>query len=200
MIAKRFAIVAMVLFSYGSAAMSEATAASVELSNHRQVRVSRDIALHADGVLVGQVYDGQGNGIAGAFIALSNNTKQVVRVKSDEHGKFRVAGLSGGIHQVSIGGQATVCRLWAPRTAPPAAQQGLMLVESADVVRGQCGCGTPVCGSAVCGCGGGVYGRGAGGGGIGAWMANHPILVTGGIAAAIAVPLAVDDDDAPATP
>ena len=37
------------------------------------------------------------------------------------------------------------------------------------------------------------------GGGLIGWMANHPAITVGAIGAAIAIPLAVDDDD-PATP
>jgi len=163
----------------------------------------RDVALHDGGVLVGQMVNAQGAAIAGAPVSVRAAGKEIARVNTDQTGKFQVAGLKGGVHEVACAGQQDVYRMWAPRTAPPAAQQGLMLVPSTDLVRGQ-GCGSGVnCGSA---CGGGSYGggyAGGGGGGIGNWIANHPILTTAAVATAIAVPLALaddDDDNGPATP
>ncbi len=154
-----------------------------------------DVALHTGGVLVGQLLDAQGVGVAAASVTVQKGGQEIARVITSKDGKFAVAGLKGGVHLVSTPGQQGVYRLWAPRTAPPAARKGLMLVSNTDVVRGQCGCGAPVCGSA-CGAGGG-----AGGGGVGNWIATHPIITAGAIAAAVAIPLALDDDDSPpATP
>jgi hypothetical protein len=123
--------------------------------------------------------------------------QEIARTLTDSEGNFRVDGLKGGVHRVNAADQQSLYRLWAPSTAPPAAQRGLMLVSATDVVRGQCDCGTPVCGS-VCGS---SYPSTGGGGGIGNWIASHPLLTAGAIATAIAVPLALDDDDdPPATP
>lgn len=170
----------------------------------RGIVAPRDVALHEGGVLLGQMLDGQGTAVAGAKVTVHAAGKQVAQSVTDQTGKFRVTGLKGGVHQVVAAEQQSIYRLWAPQTAPPAAQQGLMLVSSNDLVRGQC-CGSTVnCGSAVgcgsgCGCGGGIFG--GGGGGVGNWMANHPLLTAGAIGAAIAIPLSLDDDDdPPATP
>jgi hypothetical protein len=154
----------------------------------------RDVQLQAGGVLVGQVLGGQGKALAESPVVLSIAGREIARVKTDRTGKFQVVGLTGGVYQVTAGGQQSVYRLWAPQTAPPAAQSGLMLVSDSDVIRGQYDCGSPVCGSPVCG-------SGCGAGGVGNWIANHPILTAGAIGAAIAIPLALDDDDdPPATP
>ncbi len=208
MVTKRFAIVVAVLLTFGMLIPPSATAAPAgghDVSKSSQIR---DVALHAEGTLVGQLLDAQGVAVVGATVAVGKVGKEVARVQTNQQGKFRVAGLTGGVYQVLAAGRVSAYRLWAPNTAPPAAQKGLLLVSGTDVVRGQygcgaVGCGTPVCGSPVCGngCGGGcVYGRGACGGGIVGWMADHPVITTGAIAAAIAIPLAVDDDDSPATP
>jgi len=189
------------LSSVGMLMSPVATAAPVAavapIASAPVVQAPRDIALHEGGVLVGQMLDAQGGAIAGAPISVLTAGKEVARVQTDQSGKFEVTGLKGGVHQIATVGQQDVYRLWSPKTAPPAAQKGLMLVSSSDLVRGQ-GCGSGVnCGS---GCGGGVGGRG-GGGGIGNWIANHPIITAGVIGAAIAIPLALnDDDDPPATP
>ncbi len=207
MVAKRFAFVVAVLLTFGMLKPSVATAAPGVGPNTNESRQIRDVALHAEGTLAGQLLDAQGVAIAGVEVAVGKAGKEVARVRTNKQGQFRVDGLTGGVYQVVAAGRISAYRLWAPNTAPPAAQRGLLLVSGTDVVRGQygcgaVGCGTPVCGSPVCGsgCGGGcVYGRGACGGGIIGWMADHPIITTGAIATAIAVPLAVDDDS-PATP
>ena len=199
MIARRFRDVVVLLSCFGTIASPVALAAPNLIADTRlraqpRCLAPRDVALQDGGVLVGQVLDAQGKAIAGAPVAVQTAGKAVANTITDKNGRFRVEGLRGGVHLVATVGQQGVYRCWATQTAPPAAQRGLMLVSSTDVVRGQCGCGTPVCGSPVCGCGGG--------GGIGNWMANHPIFTAGAIATAIAVPLAVDDDDdtPPATP
>ncbi len=198
----------VVAFSCASMLMSPmmASAASMTaIAATPVIQAPRDIALHQGtasqgGVLVGQMLDAQGAAIAGATVSVRTSGKEVGRVLTDQTGKFQMTGLKGGVHQVATAGQQEVYRLWAPQTAPPAAQQGLMLVSSTDVVRGQT-CGTPVCGSACSDSGGGVFGGGGGRGGIGNWIANHPLITAGAIATAIAVPLALDDDDTPpATP
>jgi len=176
-----------------------ATAAPAVKSVSVAAPAHRDVALHQGGVLVGQMLDAQGAAIAGVAVSVRSAGKVVARAETNQAGKFQVAGLKGGVHQVVAAGHQDICRLWAPQTAPPAAQHGLLLVSSEDLVRGQgCGSVVPNCGSG-CGAGGG-YGRGGGGGGVGNWIANHPIITAGAVAAAIAIPLAVDDDDAPATP
>lgn len=192
---KRFRGIVAVFSCFGLLISPNARASPV-VSTRSVAQAPRDVALHEGGVLMGQALNAQGIAIAGVQVNVLASSKEIARVQTDKDGMFRVAGLTGGVHLVDVGGQQGVYRLWAPSTAPPAAQRGLMLVTDTDVVRGQCGCGTPVCGSPVCGscCGGG-------GGGIGGWMANHPLITAGAIATAIAVPLAVDDDDdPPATP
>ncbi len=75
-------------------------------------------------------------------------------------------------------------RLWAPNTAPPVAQQGVILVVGDDVIRGQHGYSAGPFAS------------------MAQWVADHPLITASAIGAAIAIPLALDDDDyvGPATP
>ncbi len=150
----------------------------------------KDVVLHDGGVLLGQIVDSQGGALIDAPVVLMSGTKEIARAQTDRGGKFSVAGLKGGVYEVASPGHRGLYRLWAPQTAPPAAQQGLMLVTANDFVRGQdCGCGVVDCGGA-CGAGyhQGPLRRAA------VWMANHPVITAGAIAAAIAIPLAVDDD------
>ncbi|MCA9230061.1 MAG: carboxypeptidase regulatory-like domain-containing protein [Planctomycetales bacterium] len=137
----------------------------------------RDVALHEGGVLLGQVVDAQGGSVAGAPVSLYSGGKEVARTESDVAGKFAVSGLQGGVYQVASAQGQDVYRLWNAQTAPPAAQRGMMLVSNPDIVRGQ-----------------GPFG------GIANWVSQHPIITAGAVAAAIAIPLALDDDDPPATP
>ena len=111
-------------------------------------------------------------------LALFKNGKEIARLETDQRGRFAVNGLKGGVYQVATVGQQGVYRMWAPRTAPPVAKKGLILV-SGDVVRGQ------------------GYGPGPSGpfSTVTGWISQHPLMTAGIIATAIAIPLAIDDDD-----
>jgi len=142
----------------------------------RTVQVPRDVVLQDNGVLVGRIVDARGVAVAKTPVSLQTGGKEVVRVVSDDAGRFEVKGLKGGVY-----------RLWAPQTAPPAAAKGLSIISQPDdVVRGQ-------------------YGSSSGGplASAGQWIAEHPIMTAAGVAAAIAIPIALaddDDDPPPATP
>jgi hypothetical protein len=137
----------------------------------------RDIALQTSGVLQGQVLDTQGTPQAGMQVALTQQGKPIAMTQTGEEGRFQMAGLKAGVYEIQTPMGASVCRLWAPQTAPPAAQDGLLVVAGDDVVRG-----------------GGIAGMGGGGGGALGFLAN-PWVLAGLVAAAIAIPLAIDDDD-----
>ena len=151
----------------------------------RVVQAPTDVVLQDKGVLVGRIVDAQGLAVANTPVSLQTGGKEVVRVVSDDAGRFRATGLKGGVYQVASTGHQGVYRLWAPQTAPPAAAKGLSLMSRpVDVVRGQ-------------------YGPGPGNpfSAAGQWIAEHPIITAAAVAAAIAIPIAVDDDDdPPATP
>jgi hypothetical protein len=89
-----------------------------------------------------------------------------------------MASLSGGVYELQTLASSDVCRVWAPRTAPPSAQDGVLLVTDDELARGQRGC----------------FGEG----GALSWLSN-PWVLGGIVVAAIAIPLGVaaaDDDDA----
>jgi hypothetical protein len=146
-----------------------------------------DVALSDGGTLVGQLVDAQGAPLANAPVALLVGGKEVVRGTTNERGEFTVTGLKGGVYEVAAPGYQGIYRLWAPRTAPPAANQGMLMVAQGDFVRGQYGCPTGACPT---GCGsGGPFASAMG------WISQHPIMTAGIVAAAVAIPLAIDDDD-----
>ena len=133
-----------------------------------------DIALQSGGVLVGQIASDQGQPLVNAPVSIIRRGKEIAQVATDRHGAFAIPNLQGGVYQVATAGQRGVYRLWAPHTAPPSARQGLALV-SGDVVRGQEM--------------GGSFSRFAG------WVKNHPLMTGGIVAAAIAIPLAIDNNN-----
>lgn len=154
---------------------------------------SMDVALGRGGVLVGQVVNTEGQPLGGAEVVLKANGQEMARGLTDEGGHFQVAGLKGGPVEVSAVGVVGNCRIWAPGTAPPAAQQGLLVVSPDDVVRGQHmnGRGRRVnCGQGVQGHGGGLLGL----------MIDHPVVTAGAIGAAIAIPIAVANNGDPSSP
>lgn len=146
-----------------------------------------DIALSEGGVFAGKLVNAQGAPIAKTAVSLQQAGEEVAATVTDEEGVFAVQGLRGGLYQVVSEGGVVSYRLWAANTAPPAANQSALIVTGDAILNGQyCGPACPPSGGRV------------GGGALG-WVREHPLLVAAGIATAIAVPLALADDDDPAS-
>ncbi len=162
-----------------------AVEANPQSISHRMA-VPRDVVLTEDGVLTGHLINLQGKSLAESTITLQSAGKVVARVKADREGNFRVNKLRGGVYSVVANGHQGVDRLWAPQTAPPAARQAMTLVSQPEVVRGQF---TPPPSNPFST--------------VGQFIAEHPVITASAVVAAIAIPLALDDDDVvapPATP
>ena len=125
-----------------------------------------DVALRDGGVLVGQVVDGQGAVMANLPVSLRAKDRELAVAKTSKDGYFAFKGLRGGVYQLAAAEGHGVYRLWTPGTAPPAAQEGALLVSSDAVVRGQEG------------------------GGFRSFITN-PLVIAGIIAAAVAIPVAI---------
>jgi hypothetical protein len=136
-----------------------------------------DVALRPGGILVGQVVDQQGTTMAGKVVSIQYSNYEVARATSDANGVFAARGLRGGQYQLLTDDGISMCRLWAPNTAPPAARPAALLVSGNDVVRGQWGYASGPLHEWMC------------------WMKAHPYITAGAVAAAIAIPLALADDD-----
>ena len=141
-----------------------------------------DVALEAGGTLHGQAVDVHGSPLARTPVAVRHLDREVARTISDESGHFRLTGLRGGLHGIVIGQTATVCRLWAPNTAPPSAQPAALVVVGDEQVLAQGGCGplgcNPCCApSRACKR-------------LKCWLAN-PLVIGGIIATAVAIPVAL---------
>ena len=150
------------------------SAIAVEPTSHHA-----DVALRPGGVLVGQVVDQQGAVKPDTVVSVQYSDYVVVRTTTDAHGVFAAQGLRGGQYQLVTEDGISVCRLWAPDTAPPAARPAALVVTGNNVVRGQWG--------------GGPMHQWID------WVKAHPYITAGVVATAIAIPLAIaDDDDDPA--
>lgn len=130
----------------------------------------RDVALRDGNALTGQVLDAAGAPVAGTAVAVVDQSRTVATAVTGDDGRFTITGVKAGVHQVATAKGVTVCRLWAPGTAPPAAQPDALVVNGDTVVRGAQG-------------GGGVIG-----------FLSNPWVLGGIVAAAIAIPLILDDD------
>ena len=156
-----------------------------------------DVALDAGGTLHGQVVDVNGRPLGKIAVAISQLDRELARTVSDESGRFRVTGLRGGAYGIVVGQCSTVCRLWAPTTAPPSARPAALVVLGDQQVLGQGGCGP--CGCDPCGCDPcrpvQTCNR------LKCWLAN-PLVIAGIIAAAVAIPVALHnaDQDGPHSP
>jgi len=192
-----------------------AMAAEVAVSQLNSQRQALDLQLGEDGSILGKLVDQQGVALAKVDVQLVTKRGLAATAKTNADGVFLAKGLSQGELAVLVGGETQMIRLWNAETAPPNAPQAAMFVVG-DAVRGQCcpqdcqpAC-QPVCQPAcqpVCqpGCapngGGGLFGHGGfgrfgGGLGGGGGLLASPWLLGAGVAAAIAIPLALDDDDA----
>ena len=127
-----------------------------------------DVALDNGGILHGQVVDPQGKPLAGVGVQLWRQQRSAGTATTNAGGYFELAGLQGGIYQVDAAQSHDTWRLWAPRTAPPAAQPAAMVVAGGNTARGQMGAGR--------------Y-----------WI--PALVVTGIVAAAIAIPIAVSNSN-----
>ncbi len=134
--------------------------------------VIRDVALGSNGSMIGQLVDVQGRARPNQVVVVQRQGTEPRRTQTDQDGRFRFSGLSGGTYQIASVDAATLCRCWTEKTAPPAARQELLLVSGEGVERGQ----HP----------------------FGEILFSAPILIALVIAAAIAIPIAVHNsqDDA----
>jgi hypothetical protein len=125
-----------------------------------------DVALRDGGLLVGQVVDEQGAALGNVPVSLRYQDRQLVAGKTNKDGSFGFNGLRGGVYQIVAAKGHGVYRVWTVGTAPPAAQDGALVVSGDPVVRGQAG------------------------GGFAAFITN-PLVIAGVVATAIAVPVAI---------
>ena len=125
-----------------------------------------DVALK-DGALVGQVLNAQGAPMKGETVSIRQGEKEIAQVKTDDLGRYDVHGLKTGIYEVATKEGGASYRVWDANVAPPSAQPGALMIVG-QPVRGQLGAGG---------------------------LLSNPWVLGGIAAAAIIIPLALDDDD-----
>jgi hypothetical protein len=166
-----------------------------------------DVALADGGVLAGQAVNAQGAPLAATPVSIRAERREVLQAVTNERGEFSAHGLKGGVYEVVVAEHRGVYRLWAPRTAPPSANRGVMAV-SGNIVRAQYAPPSPaaVLQTPIPGYIETIPYAPAGPNGPGPmkkslhWMKNHPWITAGVVATAIAVPVAVSEsDDDPAS-
>lgn len=96
-----------------------------------------DVALQGGGVLQGQLLDKSGKAKADATVVVAQKGEAVVVAMTDKQGRFSVSGMQGGVYQIESEHAQGIYRLWAPKTAPPAAKSAVLMVVDESVVRGQ---------------------------------------------------------------
>ena len=133
-------------------------------------KVVEDLSLQ-NGVLVGALVDEGGRGVEDAPVIIAQEGKAVAELRTDADGRFEAKGLKPGVYQVVSHGGLRQYRVWEEGTAPAEAKRGVIHQVDPQVARG------------------------AQSGGLIAFL-THPIVLVAIIATAIAVPIALDDDDA----
>lgn len=181
----RTAVVVLTCFSMVAptrcfAAHSEAVAATGTpyANTHQADRpTASDVSLTREGQFTGQLRDREGQPLIGASVQLIKAGRVVAETTSRFDGGFAFTTVRPGFYHVAAAGRLEGYRVWQASVAPPSARPGALIV-SGDVLRGQ--------------------NRGMGSGLFdGAFMnaLSNPWLVAGVLAAGIAIPIAVANDD-----
>ena len=107
-------------------------------------------------------------------MVVAQGRRESAAAETDERGRFTIGPLGGGPCWLGVGTDGRLARLWANRTAPPAATQTVLIVLSGEVVRGQ----LP----------------------LQDFCESNTFVVCGLMAAMIAIPVAVHTKSAPVSP
>ena len=97
----------------------------------------RDLELGRQGTLKGQIVTAQGVAAGGKAVAVYAAGQQIAAATTAADGTFAFDGLRGGSYQIVANGSVADCRLWVAGSAPPNAQQSILIVAPTTQVRGQ---------------------------------------------------------------
>lgn len=163
----RAAIVAMTCL--GVCIPHPSVAAAVVVDGIQINQQIEDLSLQ-NGLMVGGLVDKAGRGVSDAPVVIAQQGKPVATLRTDAEGRFSAAGLKPGIYQVVSHGALNNYRVWEDGKAPANAKRGVIHQVDPEVARG------------------------ASTGGLIGFLTN-PLVIVGIVAAAIAIPIALDDDD-----
>ncbi len=129
--------------------------------------VTHDVCLDARGRLHGVVVNGQGQAQVAATVTLGRTDRPGPRqsLRTGGEGQFCFEDVKAGTYQLETSEGVCLCRLWTSTAAPPAAAKSLLVVNDAQITRGQ----RP----------------------IGELFRSDAVLMATVVAAAIAIPIAV---------
>jgi len=164
------------------AALGSPTAALAVGPEAATPSVAADVAMTADGRLIGQVVDAQGAPLAHTPVSVRDQDRELIRAATDQHGFFAVKGLPSGVYQFVAAEGLGSYRVWTAATAPPGAGQGALIVAGQDLARGQ------LRGMAL---------------GAAQGLLTNPWFMAATVAASVAVPVAIHNterDDIPVSP
>lgn len=136
----------------------------------------QNLVLDANGSLNGAIVDVNGQPVEGAIVVIGQQTEHVATVKTNERGEYSYNGLTPGVYQVASFAGLRTFRVWNAGTEPQDAVKGAIDATDSKTFRGQCD-------------------ERGGDEGLCLRLLKSPLVWTAVIAAAIAIPLALDDDD-----
>ncbi|MEK6259143.1 MAG: carboxypeptidase-like regulatory domain-containing protein [Planctomycetota bacterium] len=124
--------------------LAEETKAPVSTSaKATKVATVPDIALTTGGTFSGRVVDHAGKVLEGAQVTVRQGKSEIGKTVTNKEGLYSFKNLKGGVYQVASGNTEGSFRVWAEKTAPPAAKEHALLVMGEKGARGQFGGADP---------------------------------------------------------
>lgn len=172
-----------------------------------------DVAMAKDGTVSGRVLDADQTGVAKTEVSIRQGKMEVAKTVTDADGRFEIANVKGGVYVVAANSGFGLFRFWTAKSAPPKAHEQVLLMSKAVVVRAQSpndggevlydDNGQPYARVHVVD-NGAAYPPGQAGPPVGADLGcvdifTIALLATAAAGLAVAI-VALDDDDAPASP
>ena len=146
----------------------------------------QDIVLRPDQSLHGIVVDSAGETHANVPVTVFQHGNEVARTETDADGRFVACGLRGGSCIVQYPDQVRQYRVWTPKAAPPSACGRIFHRKKSCQRTNKCNCQHHGRKCKKC--------RGCKGTGMIGGVMKSPLALAA-IGAAVAVPIALNDDD-----
>ena len=121
----------------------EAQAPARAAAKATRVVTAPDVALTTGGTFSGRVVDHAGKALEGAQVTVRQGKTEVSKTVTNKEGIYSFKNVKGGVYQVASGNTEGTFRVWAERTAPPAAKEHALLVMGENGARGQFGAVDP---------------------------------------------------------
>ena len=96
-----------------------------------------DVALAKEGTVSGQVLGADKKGVPNVPVSIRQGKEEVAQATTDKDGRFEAKNLKGGVYLIASNSGYGLFRFWAPKSAPPAAHNQVLIMQKAVVVRAQ---------------------------------------------------------------